>query len=284
MKTASRAQVGLTIFCGRAGDHNNLAMSGAQTVGNALTERLGIPASLIGKPEPALNTSWQTELDAASPSLFSLAAHLDTLLKTHVTPLIAMNRCAVAMSTLPVVMHHFPEACVVWIDAHGDLNTPRTSSTGYLGGMPLAAAAGLWDSGLGNGLPLENVVLVGSRDLDTGEMALIKSGKVRLVSPGPELITQLRTAIDGRPIYIHLDCDVLEPGIVPTNYRVPGGLTLDNLHAASILLAEYEILGLEIAEFENAWSENAEAVSPSVLLDALEPLINRLESTSRLPA
>lgn len=276
MKITPRTQVGLTIFCGRAGDHNDRAMHGAQSVGEILSDRLGIPATTIGKPEPALNTGWRIELDAAMPMLRSLAAHLDSLLENGSVPLIAMNRCAAAMATLPVVVRHFPEACVVWIDAHADLNTPETSTSGYLGGMPLAAAAGLWDSGLGNGLALQNIILVGARDLDPDEKALINSGKIRYLLPGDSMAEQLRKAIAGKQIYVHLDCDVLEPGIVPTNYQVPGGLTLENLHTVCTLLAENEIIGLEIAEFENAWPEDAEAVSPSALLDALAPLTTRL--------
>ena len=54
------------------------------------------------------------------------------------------------MTTLPTVLRHVPEARVVWLDAHGDFNTPATTPSGFLGGMCLAAACGRWDAGLGD--------------------------------------------------------------------------------------------------------------------------------------
>jgi len=99
---------------------------------------------------------------------------------------------------------------------------------------------------------------------------------LKLVPPSGDSPAQLRTALGGRPAYVHLDCDVLEPGIVPTDYRVPGGFTLAELGDLCRVLAEVEIVGIEIAEFENAWAENGLPASPSALLDALEPAIARL--------
>ena len=57
--------------------------------------------------------------------------------------------CSMSMTTLPTALRHQPEARVLWLDAHGDFNTPDTTPSGYLGGMCLAAA-GEWDAGLGD--------------------------------------------------------------------------------------------------------------------------------------
>jgi arginase family enzyme len=242
----------------------------------ALARRLGIPVTTIGKPATATNAGWASELSAAMPSLLEYSVHLEGLFRDRLVPLSALSRCAVALGSLPVLMRYRPDACVVWFDAHPDLNTPETTTSGYLGGMALAGPAGLWDSGLGNGLPLENIILVGARDLDPAEQVLAESGKVSLIPPKGDYLGRLRTAIAARPVYIHLDCDVLEPGIVPTDYRVPGGFTLAELHAICGLLAENELVGLEIAEFENAWTEGGAPVPPDALLDALDPVISRL--------
>ena len=72
---------------------------------------------------------------------------------------------------------------------------------------------------------------------------------------------------------MHLDCDVLEPGIVPTEYRVPDGLTLQQLHQAAQVLAEREVIGLEIAEFESAWAEDGTPGDPAPVIEALQPLL-----------
>ena len=263
----------LTAFRARCGDHNDRAMRGSDLVAEGLSRRLGVPVTQVGSPEPALNADWKTELDAAAPALRELATTYEHLLGSGRTPLTAVGRCSAALATLPVVARHRPDVCVVWFDAHADLNTPDNSTTDFLGGMALSGPAGLWDSGLGDGLALDNVVLGGARDIDQPEQALIDSGAVRLVPPGPGIAADLRAAIAGRPVYFHLDCDVLEPGTVPTDYRVPGGLSLTDLHAVCEVLAEHEPVGAEIAEFEGD-------TAPDALLDALRPLTDRLRGAS----
>lgn len=217
-------KISLAAYCGLAGDHNPLAMAGALSVGKALSGQLGIPLTTIGKPGTPLKAGHDIQLAAAATDLRELAAHLDTVFARRQAPLLALSRCAAALATLPVVMRHRPDACAVWLDAHGDLNTPETSPSGYLGGMTLSGPAGLWDSGFGNGLPLSSLILVGARDLDPAEQALVNAGMVRVVQPGKDCLAKLRTALGGRPAYLHLDCDVLAPGIVPTDYRVPAGI------------------------------------------------------------
>ncbi len=268
--------IALTVFQGRAGDHNNLAIPGARSLGEMLSNRLDLPFQIIGNPESALNVGWKVELEAAMPALRSMAAQLDSILGRGLLPLTASSRCAVSLSTLPVVARHRPDACVVWFDAHADLNTPDNTISGYLGGLALSGPAGLWESGLGAGLSLSNIILVGQRDLDPPEQALVDAGKVRLIAPHANLADELREALAGRPAYVHLDCDVLDAGIVPTDYRHTNGLTLADLQAACTAIASSEVVGFEISEFEIAWEEGGHPVSPAGLLDAVQPLIDRM--------
>lgn len=274
--TNNSRDIALTVYCARTGDRNARAMAGARVLGDALSKRYGLPAATIGQPGPPLGKGWQADLADAMPALAALAAHLDGIFKRGMAPLLVLNRCAAALATLPVLARHRPDASVVWFDAHGDLNTPQTSPSGYLGGMALAGPAGLWNSGLGNGLRLANIILVGARDLDPAERALVESGSVRLVAPGKNGMHALRAALDGRPAYVHLDCDVLAPGIVPTDYRVPGGFSLGELRALCEILAQGPLIGLEIAEFEDSWADSGMPAAPDALLDALEPVIARL--------
>src|SRR5947208_10895069 len=124
----------LTAFRARAGDHNDRAMHGSAAVAADLSRRLRLPATQVGSPEPALNTGWEAELAAALPALRTMSATYDDLFSSGFTPVTALNRCAVALATVPVVARHRPDACVVWLDAHADLNTPWTTASGYLGG------------------------------------------------------------------------------------------------------------------------------------------------------
>jgi len=270
------SSLALTIFQGRAGDRNPRGAAGALVVGAALETRLGLVGERVGVQAPPLAAGWSEELEAARPGLEALAGRLDTVLASDQASLVTQGRCAASIATLPVVRRHHPDALVVWFDAHGDCNQPAHSTTGYLGGMVLTAAAGVWDSGLGQGLDLADVVLVGARDLDPCETALIAGGGPRLVAPGPGIAHRLAAAIGDRPVYVHLDCDVLEPGLAPTEYSVEGGLSFADLREACLVLARNRVVGLEIAEFEDVFAETGLPGDIGDLLDALSPLLERL--------
>ncbi|WP_353952769.1 arginase family protein [Knoellia sp. S7-12] len=268
-----RSRVALTHFAGRAGDHNDLAMVGSRELAAALSAHIGVEATVVGTPEPALSVGWKEELAAATPTLKAMAAHLDQAFREGLTPITASSRCAVALATLPVVAAHHPNAVVVWFDAHADLNTPENTTTGYLGGLAYSGPLGYWDSGLGGGLDPDNAVLVGARDLDPAEQELIDGGTVALVKVGPSMADDLRRLVDGRPVYVHIDCDVLDAGTVPTDYRVANGMTLADLLATAEVLAESEVVGLEIGELESAPDRHVPPTYVNALLDALNPLL-----------
>ncbi|MGD8108814.1 arginase family protein [Pantoea sp. FN0302] len=271
----SPIKMAYTVFQGRAGDPNDLAIPGAKAIGDYLARRNGINPVIVGEPEPALNKGWRKELDAAMLNLEAVKARFEEVFTSGVVSVAAISRCVVSLATLPVVAKYHPDCCIVWFDAHADLNTPETSETGYLGGLAFAGAAGLWDSGLGNGVRLDQIVLVGQRDLDPFETALISRYSIPYITLGDNLSGRLKEAIAGRAVYVHLDCDVLEPGIVPTDYKLESGMTLEDLKACSEIIAAHSFIGIEIAEFQNAWESNGTPASPSALLEALSPLISR---------
>lgn len=273
MPTMTRPAVALTHFAGRAGDHNDLAMPASGLLAGVLAHRLRTAATTVGEPAPTLSTTWDVELDAALPDLRAMAARHEEVLQSGAVPVTAMNRCAVALATLPVVAAHRSDAVVVWFDAHADLNTPADTATGYLGGLAYSGPLGLWDSGLGAGLAARNAVLVGARDVDAPEQAILDAGTVAWVPVGPAMAEQLGQVIAGRPVYVHIDCDVLDAGTVPTDYRVPGGMTLTQLRECATVLALSEIVGLEVGELELGPDGDAPARH---VVDALEPLLARL--------
>lgn len=269
--------VSLTVFRGRAADPNYLGVAGARSLGAALSQTLGRQAVGVGDSRTPQCATWDADLEAAMPSLRDLQKHFDQLLARGCRSVAAINRCAASLATLPAVFKYHKNACVVWFDAHGDLNTPESSLSGFLGGMSLSGPLGLWDSGLGAGLRFADLVLVGQRDLDPFEAELICSQGISLISPNSKFLPLLADVIAGRPAYVHLDCDVLSPGIVPTKYAGrDGGLSLVDLRNASQAIATGEILGIEIAEFQDAWVPGGEPVSPTPLLDSLQPIFDRI--------
>ncbi|MGI9822786.1 arginase family protein [Agromyces sp. Marseille-Q5079] len=230
--------ISLTHFAARAGDHNDRAMVASGHLAAVLGERLSAATTVIGEPQPAEPANWDLELDAAMPALRAMASRFELVFGAGDVPVTALSRCAVALATLPVVASHRPDAIVVWFDAHADLNTPENTSSGFLGGLALSGPLGLWNSGLGGGLAPANAILVGTRDLDPAEQELVDDGTIRLVPGGPEMAAELQRAVAGRPVYVHIDCDVLEPGLVPTDYRVPHGMSLGQLDECAEVLAQ----------------------------------------------
>lgn len=143
---------------------------------------------------------------------------------------------------------HGPAARIglVWFDAHGDFNTPRTTLSGMLGGMPVAVAAGLayprWRelSRQPAPLPTDRIVMVDVRNLDEAEARLIHATDVVIAAPAPGFPgVDLATAVAdlaGRCdlIYLHIDSDILDEGYVP-NHRTkePNGPTMEQVVAAT---------------------------------------------------
>src|SRR5215213_8103485 len=134
---------------------------------------------------------------------------------------------------------------VVWVDAHGDFNTPETSFSGILAGMPVAILAGLagplWRNAAGLATPVatENIILAGVRELDEKEEELIRSTNVQVV-PATELCEGdvFARAIDRLArrcalLYLHVDLDVLDPRFVPSaSTPSANGLSTEELVAA----------------------------------------------------
>ncbi len=153
---------------------------------------------------------------------------------------------------------------VIWIDAHGDLNTPETSPSGNVHGMPLAAALGLAGPAFSHpalDLPAvdpRRVVLLGVRSLDPAERALIRETGVRAITMTEidriGIERAVLEAIDraSGPGFVHvsLDLDALDPEFAPgVGTPVKGGLTYREAHLAFEDLAESGLVGsLELVE------------------------------------
>ena len=268
--------IALNIFEGRAGDRNDRAMKGAVILGNALAVVIGVKPTMIGKPQAPLSGNWAIELEAARPGLAELRDLLSTEFARELFPVTCIGRCAAGLGTLPAVARAHPESAIVWIDAHADTNSPEHTTTDYLGGMVLTGAAGTWETGLGAGVNLSNVILVGCRDLDPIEKSLIDQGVTKLLQIGPDFPTMLHSALAGRDVYVHLDCDVLNPGIVPSEFQVPNGLLLNDIAAACRAIADHHIVGLEISEFEATWPNGIDG-DPNMIVMAIETLLTKMK-------
>jgi arginase len=141
---------------------------------------------------------------------------------------------------------------LVFIDAHGDFNTPETTLSGMLGGMPVAIAAGhalhniRKTTGLAEPLPMSDIVWGGVRDLDPLEADRFAEHEVQQFSVQDirELSANLKEQMDKLAervdaIYVHIDMDVLDPAEVPGhNLTVADGPSSKELAAAMTLMFE----------------------------------------------
>ncbi|MFD8141723.1 arginase family protein [Streptomyces sp. NPDC059708] len=263
--------IDLFVSQGRVADRAAWMIEGAASTARALEERYGLKGHYVGEPAPHADDDWSVALPQARKTLVALREAATGSIKSDNLTVLINNTCSVSLATLPVVAREHPDAVVLYIDGHGDFNTPETTDTGYLGGMVLSGACGLWDSGHGAGLSPEQAVLVGSRDIDEGERELIRGAGVRLIPPGEATAEAVLEAVGDAPVWVHIDWDVLEPGSIPADYTVPDGMLPAQIRAIFEAIPAERLIGVELAELNApAGSERAEQ-AVAVILDMVAP-------------
>jgi arginase len=235
----------IALLC-RTSDRDARGAEGARALATEIAARLGTEARMVGSPGEGRDSSWDEDLRDSHGCLLEAGGQLEDALGAGRFPVLAASDCSICLTTLPTLARQRPDAWVLWLDAHGDFNSPDTTPSGFLGGMCLAAACGVWQSGLGDGLDPARVVMCGVRDVDPGERVLLETRGVGLVERPGDLADHLR----GLPVYVHLDLDVLDPSVMPARFPAAGGLSDGGLRT---LLAEVaaavELIGLEITAF-----------------------------------
>jgi arginase len=129
-------------------------------------------------------------------------------------PVVLGGCCCAHVGAVRELVRRHGRVAVVWIDAHGDLNTPESSPSGNAWGMPLRM---LIDAG---DVSAEDVTLLGARSLDPPEEAFIAAAGIR-------------RQVGALPanVYVAVDCDVIEPPQLDVFMPEPGGLPLDELES-----------------------------------------------------
>lgn len=221
-----------------------------------LAELLG--ARIIGSPGEPRAAGHRDDLRDAHGCLLEAGGQIDDAMEAGRIPVLLAGECSICVSTLPVVVGRRPDVRVLWLDAHPDFNTPDTSPSGYLGGMCLAGACGLWDTGFGAGLDPARVIMFGVRDVDGPErVALDRSGVHRLGEP---------EQLQGMELFVHVDLDVLDPEFHPASLPAPLGLPpAALLEVLSYVAAEATLVGAEITSAAPGYAQ--------VAADAIGPLL-----------
>lgn len=183
-------------------------------------------------------------LDAIVEINTNLAHSVYAALQTGSFPLIIGGDHSLGLGSISGVSKHTDSFAVIWMDAHGDINTHQTSESGNIHGMPLAKAMGFGYEELtnvyfdGRKVAPENVFIVGARDLDQGELELIQSKNLNVYTADDihdlgidAIFDKINTQLSERNIgHIHLsfDLDFIDAKYVPgTGTPVGNGMSVE---------------------------------------------------------
>lgn len=231
-------------------------------------------------------------LDEIAECCAALRGEVEAVLGAGELPLVIGGDHSIACGTVAGVSSHYKregkDIGLLWFDAHGDMNTPETTDSGNVHGMPLASCIGLGPDSLtqlGERFPMvdpSNVALVGVRSLDDKERSLVKESGVacftmrEIDSLGIHEVMRRSIEIVTRDtcgFHCSFDLDGTDPDVAPgVGTPVPGGTTWRESHHVMECVAETgKLLGLEITELNpilDARNKSAEA-AVGLILSAL---------------
>ena len=206
-----------------------------------------------------------------------VAAAAEKSLSEGFLPLVLGGDHSIAAGVAAGVANHFrkekKQIGYLWLDAHGDMNTPETSPSGNVHGMPLAAIMGYGAPELVDLLGFKpkaepgNIVIVGARDLDAQERKIVKKSGIHVFTMRDidergmrEVMSDaLKYAMDDTAgIAVSLDMDFVDPSDAPgVGTPVRGGVTYREAHLAMEMIADTEsMVSLEVVEINPILDEH----------------------------
>ena len=217
-------------------------------------------------------------------------------------PVVVGGDHSMAIGTVAGVAGHFRKkgerVGLIWVDAHADMNTPETSPSGNIHGMPLGALLGYGApelvelGGFAPKVEADNVALIGIREVDEGEREIVlRSGihyyemmKVDARGMGAVIQEAVELASRGTAgIHVSFDMDAVDPDYAPgVGTPVPGGLSLRESHLLMEVVADTgRLVSLEIAEL-NPIHDNANATG-QLVCDLVASALGKKVMGSLLP-
>lgn len=228
-------------------------------VASGIVDELASRGHAVTRADIALPGGDRAEIAGAFEIARDVAGEVRTALHSHELPIVLAGNCASSWGTVAALREFEP--AVIWFDAHGDLNTPETTSSGFLDGMSLAVLTGRCWQGMTetiegfSAVNDRNVVLIGVRDLDPAERELVDRGAItraRLMESLREKLEDLRLRC--RVAYVHLDLDVIDAAVGRANqFAAYDGLSGVDLIDALRLIQQYvPIAGINITAYDPA--------------------------------
>lgn len=207
-------------------------------------------ADIEAKDEPIGKMKNPRSVSEAARSVSDVVA---TVAKSGKLPVTLGGDHSLGLGTVTGVARAHPEAAVIWVDAHADINTPETTSSGNLHGCPMSFALGLEGTYAGpfkEWLPnppvadFHRLVYIGLRDIDEGERKILREHHIKAFTMhhvdkyGIGRVVEMaldhvngNTSRRDRPIHLSFDVDAMDPTVAPsTGTPVRGGLTFREGH------------------------------------------------------
>ncbi len=242
----------------------------------------------------------ETEIDPLLGCIRELRKRTEASIKTGYTPLIIGGDHAIAMGSIAAGLNHHGESmALLWIDAHADVNTPGSSKTGRIHGMPVAALMGKPSGVMGERheewnrllaalgpkrLKMDHMSWFGLRDVDPPERKLIRDDEACLASTMHHidrygLIWELRRfdvwmkQSKATHLWISFDVDAMDPILAPgTGTSVTGGLSYREAHLVAEVLHEmidaencpYKLAGIDVVEINPLIDQHNETAKMAV--------------------
>jgi arginase len=193
---------------------------------------LGVEVEGITRPQPVGREISDDPTERLGAFNAQIAGAVSDAIARGAQPFLAGGTC----SHLPGMVGGLEQAYgptarigLIWMDAHGDFNTPRTSYSQMLGGMPVAVVAGLcfpnWreQAGISSPMPTDRILMIDVRNLDDREETLIRSTDVTIARFGEhgepdEIVAAIDTLADKVDyLYLHIDSDILDIAFQPNH-------------------------------------------------------------------
>lgn len=236
-------------------------------------------------------------LDEVVRSNIGLADKVYKSLKNSYLPLIIGGDHSLALGSLAGASKFFNEdLAVIWVDAHGDINTLETSPSGNIHGMPLASSMGIGHNSLTDiyfakqKVKPENVFILGCRDLDLGEIELIKEHNLNvwtmkdIKNKGIDIVLKELLSIINKNsiknIHFSFDIDCLDPSYVPgTGTPVEDGLSFhEGKKVIETVIGTSLVRSMDFVEFNPDLDKNKKTLETCIeLLNVISDAFNNIE-------
>jgi len=257
---------------------------------NGVADRLAAVAGPVKTSMVEFDTEFPIEMATTFGVLQEIALAATAARQNGEFPLVLSGSCSCTAGALSAFDTR--RLGLIWFDAHGDFHTPETTTSGFMGGLPLSIVVGHCWKSMAETIPgftplaEDHVVMVGLRDVDPGEEVRIAESEITVLRSEPMRSHGIESSLAGAletwgdkidAIYVHLDLDVCDPQAAPVNpYQPTGGLSPAEVQdCLRILAARFPIVGASVTAYDPDCDPSGQGMS--ITLELIEAVAGLFE-------